>query len=281
VQRALYLDLRKSVELSEDTGWVADTPQIQENAEHILRSTCQVDAAQRDGLDAWLSGQIMLAGGPAEQLYREHEHDLTAAEDSLTLERTRAQLRYGSTHAKDDCPFWLEPDPKFAGVQGDADRFVVLAETIGYGSLVLQSGDAGFGGGGGGRLLFGHGIGSRFTLAVGAELGGLGTFAENDDGSRNLDTTFLAGVPVLLRFLQFSRVIDLEVAAITRPDSHEELFPPGLRVSLSGGFATMRASAFLPYALLVLGYQYHPPDHGEAAEHSGLIGTRVGIDWDP
>lgn len=279
-QRGLYVDLRKAVELSEDTGWFVDRVQLRANAEAALRSACQVEPAMRDDLEAWLGGQIALAGGPAERLYREHGGDLDAADDALTLERTRALLRYASAHAAEDCPFWLTADPEFEGVQGDAGRFVVLAETLGYGSLVLEDGEAALAGGGGGRLLFGHGLGERFTLALGLEVGGVGTF-QSEDGGSSIEPAFGAGVPVLLRWTQFSRIVDLELAPVARLESVGDLLTPGLRVLVGGGFSTMRASAFMPYGVLSLGYQYHPPDSVGPAEHSVLIATRVGIDWDP
>jgi hypothetical protein len=126
-ERALFIDLRKIVELSESTGWVIDRIQVEKNAEDVMRSVCQVDPALRDDLEAWLTGQIEVNGGPAEQLYREHGDDLSAADRTLALERTRTLLRYGNAHAAQDCPFWLKPSSSFDGVQGDAHRFVVSA----------------------------------------------------------------------------------------------------------------------------------------------------------
>jgi len=279
-QRALYVDLRKTVQLSEDTGWVVDRAQMQINAEHTLRSACQVEPAQRDDLDAWISGQLALEGGSAESVYRKHGRDLGAASSALTLERTRLLLRHAQATSAEDCPFWLEPDPEFEGVQGDTGRFVLLGETIGYGSIVFESDDTALGGGGGGRLLLGHGLGSQLTLAIGAELGGVGAFVSNERGARSIETTFIAAVPVLLRVTRFSRLIDFEVAPVARLDSNDDSLPPGVRAAVSAGLATMRASAFMPYAVLWVGYEYHPPDSGPA-DHSAHIGTRVGIDWDP
>jgi hypothetical protein len=281
VARALYVDLRKAEELSSDTGWVVDRIQLESNAEDVLRSACQVDAVQRDQLDAWISGQIALHGGSAEEAYRKHGKDLGAASTLLTLERTRALLRYAQAHAGADCPFWIEPDPEFAGVQGDADRFVVLAETIGYGSAVLESDEAAIGGGGGGRLLFAHGLGPEVTLALGGEVGGSGAFVENDSGGRSIDTTFSAAIPVLVRLTRFSRVLDFELAPVFRFNPDEDALPPGGRAAMGVGLTTLRASAFMPYAVLWLGYEFHPENDTGPADHSIHAGTRVGVDWDP
>jgi hypothetical protein len=280
-ERALYIDLHKAVELSESAGWVVDRVQLERNAEDALRSACQVDPALRDDLDAWITGQIALHGGPAERLYREHGDDLGAADGVLSLERTRALLRYADSHAADDCPFWLEPSRDFEGVQGDADRFVLLAETIGFGSLAIESDQAALGGGGGGRLLFAHGIGPQFTFAFGGEVGGVGAFTVNEKGGRSLETTFTAAVPLLLRITRFSRVLDLELTPIVRLNPDLDVFPPGVRASAGVGLLTMRASAFMPYVVLWLGYEYHPAIGASPEDHALHIGTRVGVDWDP
>ena len=281
VERALFVDLRKFVELNQSSGWYVDRSQLENNAEDILRSACQVDAARRDNLEAWLNGQIALEGGSAERVYRAHGEDLGAAADVLALERTRTFLRYAAAHTADDCPFWLTPRDDFKGVQGDAHRMVLLAETTGYGSVVLEGSNAAIGGGGGGRLLFAHGIGPQYTLAIGGEIGGVGAFVANDKGGRSLDTTFVAGIPLLFRWTRYSRIFDFELAPIARLNPGDPLLPPGIRASIGGGLATMRASSFMPYALLWLGYEFHPSDSNSPADHSLHIGTRVGIDWDP
>ena len=59
------------------------------------------------------------------------------------------------------------------------------------------------------------------------------------------------------------------------------MLPPGVRASLGVGLTTMRASAFMPYVVLWLGYEYHPTIPNSPEDHSLHIGTRVGVDWDP
>jgi hypothetical protein len=282
VQRALYVDLRKAVELSDDTGWVVDRVQLEANAEDAMRSACQVPASERDDLDAWIGGQLALGGGSAAELYRKHGGDLGAASEALELERTRALLRYAQGHAAEDCPFWLEPDPEFSGVQTDDGRFVLLAETQGFGAVIVENGETGLGGGGAGRLLLARGLGPRLTLGLGGEVGGIGTFVEDEeDGARGIETTFTAGIPLLLRISSFARVFDFEAAARFRVDPGDTLPPPGVRLSFGAGISTMRSSAFMPYGLLWLGYEYHPEFRSDPADHSILIGTRVGVDWGP
>jgi hypothetical protein len=281
LQRALYVDLRKSVQLSDDTGWVVDRVQLESNAEDALRSACQVAPSERDDLDAWISGRLKLEGGSAQAAYLAHHRELGAASEALALERTRTLLRYAQAHSGEDCPFWLEPDPEFRGVQTDDGRFVALAETFGYGSAVLERGTTGFGGGGGGRLMLARGFSPRVTMGIGAEVGGTGAFVKNDEGKRGIDTTFTAGFPVLLRILNYSRIVDIEAAPVLRVDPGDTLPPPGVRASIGVGLDTLRSSAFMPYGLLWVGYEYHPRFHDDPADHSIHVGTRVGVDWAP
>jgi len=281
VERALYGDLAKAVELSDNTGWVIDRVQLENNAEAALRSVCQVAPEKRQALERWLDAQVAEAGGPAADIYRRNGRDLDAVSDVLELERVRALLRYAHERAGADCPFWLEPDPSFLGVQSDHGRLVLFAETIGYGSLLVDGDDSALGGGGGGRLLAGYGVAPQLTLALGVEAGGSGAFRNNEMGSRSLATTFSAAVPVLARVSSQSRVYDFEVAPVVRFNPGVDAFPPGVRSLVGIGFTTMRAAALMPYALLWLGYEYHPADEQSPADHAVHVGTRVGIDWDP
>jgi len=280
VERALYGDLVKGVELSNDTGWVVDRVQLEANAESAMRSVCQVTPEKRKSLEGWLDRKLALGGGSAAEIYRKHDRDLGAASEALELERVRLLLRYASDRAEVDCPFWLEPDPEFVGVQGDEGRAVIFAETLGYGTLAFEGDNAALGGGGGGRLIVGHGFGPQVTLGIGAEVGGSGAFITNDD-KRTIETTFSAAMPVLLRISKVSRVYDFEIAPTVRFNPGVDVFPPGVRASIAGGFSTMRTSSFLPYALLWLAYEYHPADELGPADHGLHLGTRVGVNWDP
>lgn len=279
--RGLYVDLRKAVDLSANTGgWVVDRVEIESQAGQALRSVCRVNAVERARLRAWLNAQIMLAGGSARATY-ERTGDLSDASEALTLERVRALLDYSELHADEDCPFWLAPEADFPGVEGDADRLVLWLESMGGGSVVLERSKAAIGGGGGGRILGGYGIGSRLTLAVGTEVGGHGSFVDNGDGARTIETTFTAALPVVLRITDIARIYDFEVAPVMRLDTNTGEFPPGVRVQTSLGFTTARGSVFMPYVALYVGYEVHPAHGADPMDHAFHLGTRVGVDADP
>lgn len=277
-ERGLYLDLRKTVELREQDDWVADRLEIQEAAPGVMRSVCQVDAGSREHLDAWLEARIREEDGPAAEAFR-RDGDIDS--ELLRLERVRALLAHTHQLAESDCPFWLSPDLEFAGVQGDESRFVLLGESMGAGALVVRGSDASLGGIATGRLFGGYGIANRLTLAIGGELGGAGALPEDETGTRSLEAAFTAGIPVLLRISNASRIVDFELAATTRWSTRSVRWPPGARASIGYGISTMRVGGFMPYALLWLGYQINPPRDTSRTEHVVMLGTRFGFNWDP
>jgi hypothetical protein len=247
-----------------------------------MRSVCQVEAPARQRLLTWLQAQIASAGGPAEALYA---HDPDADLDAvLTLERVRAVLVYAEDHAH-ECPFWLKPTPHFDGVHTDARRLVLLAESVGGGGTIISGGTVRLGGGGGGRVSLGVGINSRYTLALGAEVGGIGSFTTaNADGSggRTLVGRFNAAVPLMLRITHLSRLIEFEVAATARWSTTDIRLPPGFRAAIGYGLTTMRVGAFMPTATLRLSFEILPASGTSLPpEYLVLIGTKVGLDIDP
>lgn len=280
-ESALYVDVRKAVALRESAEWIVDRLEVEAIAEGTMRSACQVDAPARERLIAWLDARITEAGGPAEAAYR-RDRDAAIAE-ALSLERVRAVVQYADAHAH-ECPFWLEADPHFDGVQTDARRFVLLAESFGGGGLILSRGGVRLGGGGGGRLTFAWGLDQRLTLGVGGEVGGIGTFGgEDTSGARALVARFTAAVPLVLRVTNLSRIFDVEVAANARWSPTDLRLPPGVRVGIGYGVSTVRVGPFMPTAMLYLRYEFLPAsrDGLDPSEHLILVGTKVGVDFDP
>lgn len=275
-QRALYLDLRKIVELHEDAGWVVDSVRARDSLEPSLHSLCQVEPGAQQALDAWLGRRLQLQGGSAESVYRAHGRSLSAAAEALALERTRLLLRLGMQHV-DECPFWLAPHADFEGQQSDAGRFFLLAESTGFVSLVLQDWVPALGGGG--RLLLGRGLGTQLSAALGAELAASGTLVPRD--GHGLDATATIAVPLMLRITRLSRMLDLELAPVVRFASGHEAWPPGARLTVGAGIAGLRGAAFMSYTELYLGYELHPGAHGVATDHTLVLGTRLATDWSP
>lgn len=279
--QALYVDLRKAEQLSEDTGWVIDRIQLDENLEYAMRSVCRADSATQDDLERYLEHRITELGGPAKEQYAKNGHDIDALDDVLSEERTLKLLRHARGYAEQDCPFYIEPEPDFDGIEHDLSRITVWVESQGFGALLIEQGQVTLSGGGGLRVLLGHPLSPELTLAIGGEVGGSGALNKTDDGSSQLDTVITAAVPVTLRLTQLSRLFDLTLTPVFRFKGDEKVFPPGLRATIGGGLSGMRSGAFMPYLIVYAGVEHHLRESGVPSITSIRVGTRVGVDFDP
>ena len=282
VERALYGDLRQIVDTRERVGWIIDRTEIEAATPSALQSVCQVSAEDRRHLLDWFARRIEAEGGPAELAYSDSGEDLDAIEELLTLERMRALLTHADEHAAADCPFWLGPDPDFAGVQMDTDRFLLLGESIGGLSIIFQTDKPALGGGGGLRLLPGYGFSDRLTIAAGIEVGGAGFVSQPDDGgAQTVSARPTGAVPLIVRIHDDTWLFDMEVAALTQLHDGALSLPPGLRVAAGVGIGSVRIGSIMPYALGIVGYELMPEFRDLAFSQALRIGTRVGFNYDP
>jgi hypothetical protein len=274
----LYRDLRSIVDAGEYDGWTVDRLRLQANSEAALNSVCRADSPVRADLRHWLGDEITRHGGSAEQVYHSNGGDLEAVSKLLSLERTLALLDFADTRAAArDCPFWMTPAPSFRALQGEARRWVVLAETQAFASYVVDSHVPSLGGGG--RLFAGYGITDTLTLAVGGDLAAGGTFIPTE--GHGLDATLSVAVPVLLRLTHFSRLFDVELAPSARFSPGQKPLPPGLRVELGAGFSSVRLTPLKPYFMVYAGYEYHFATREAGADSTVQAGTRLAFDWTP
>lgn len=275
-EQALYVDLRKIVEVAEDSGWTVDRTRLEQNGEAALHSVCQVTPDGRASLQKWLNEQIAVAGGPAEQRYRAGR-SLDSIAETLAFERTLALLQYAEAHAARDCPFWLRPDSRFRGEQGDYGRLVILGETQAFGTIAVPGPIPALGGGG--RILVGGGVTRRFTLALGADLAASGTFVPSSS-SQGIDAYMTLAAPTLVRMLSFSRIYELELAPVMRFSHGERAWPPGARTELGFGYSGVRTTSWMSYFMFYGGYEVHGLGRS-AVDHTFQLGTKLAIDWLP
>ncbi len=287
-ERALLGDLRTLVRSRARDAWTVDRVSQEAIAPGVAVSGCQAGPEVRRGLITWLDGRITAEearlGGTATAIWR-RDRSLDELDELLELQRVRAAVSGLDARAAVDCPFWLEADPGFIGVEGDADRLVLWLESRGGGSVNLRRGDLALSGGGAGRALLGHGVGRAMTLAAGLELGGAGRFERRTrlDGGTESEISGVLGaaVPLVVRFADAGEVVDLEVAATAFLDGGVTM-PPGIRAAVAWGLVTPRiGGAFSPMALFWVGWEYHPRRGDEAPFHMIGLGTRVGVDIDP
>jgi hypothetical protein len=275
-ERALYLDMRRIAETRQRTDWIVDRREVEEALPAAIQSVCAAPADAPAKLRRWIDRRVRAEGGPAREAYERAGRDLGAASEILTIERAGLIL---DRALAEPCPFWIERDPEFAGVQEDTDRFVVYVETVGSGEVSWSRGAGTLGGAGAGRLLPAYGLGSRATLMGGAEVGGGGALAK--DGSGGIRASFAAAVPLLLRLQDVTRFWDLELAGTARIPEGLDAWRPGFRIATGAGISALRVSNLLPYFALWAGFELLPAHGGDPAVAVIRVGSRFGLDWDP
>jgi hypothetical protein len=238
-----------------------------------------VSAADRAAVRAWVDARLAASGGSAADQFRAGKK-LRALSEVIELERTRSLLADVEQHLADDCPFWLTPHADFRGLHSWANRFVVLAESMGGGSISLSDGKARAGAGGAARLFAAQGMSTHLQLALGVEVGGDAVLQKGDNGALEPKGAFRFAVPLLVRWTEIDRVYDVELATVTAlTDGAFE--PWGGRIALAGGVAGLRRLGFMPALQIYAGYELYPEQRDLPLQHVLRLGTRVGIDWDP
>lgn len=281
-EAALYRDLDKVVLSRTRTQWLTDEYELSQAEPYALRSVCQADEPTRAGLDAWLTLEIGRQGGPAKAQWARNGHDLEAVAQALHLERVQALLKRARSRA-DQCPFWISPQPNFAGVEAPGGgRFAMLLETQGGLTFTRSDKTVAVGGGGGLRAMPAYALDEGWMVATGVEIGGGTLLPKDEDGEgRRLRARWEFTVPVLMRYQSGVFYWDTEAALINRaPENDPEAFRTGGRVATGVGFSSLRIGELMPYAGFWVGYEYLEASAEEQlSPHALRLGTKVGVDW--
>ncbi|MEM9691694.1 MAG: hypothetical protein AAGA56_04060 [Myxococcota bacterium] len=283
VQRSLYIDARQLVKTEERLGWLIDRTEIEDLTPSMLQSVCQVSEEDRIELLDWIDSEVARFGGPSRERYLENDKSMTGLGSLVTLERVRALLERTDELAAADCPYYLESDPEFRGVQQDTERFVVLGETFGGLMVLFREGQVNLGAAGSGRIMPAWGIDDRVTVATGVELGATAVVELQDEqtNATSVAARPAGGIPVLVRIHDDTWVFDAEAAVLTQYYQERLLLPPGARAATAVGLSSVRIAGFMPVGSLFVAYEYYPAFRDLPRQHGIRFGTKVGLDWDP
>jgi hypothetical protein len=272
---ALYRDLERLVTVAETAGWDIDRLEVDSMLQDALASVCRVGTSTTAELIAWLDAEIDRLGGPVEKAYVERGRDLTEVEELLELTRIRMLLREGERHRAGDCPFWIDVEPEFIGQQILDDRWLVYFATSGRALFVRDDGQSDLNAGGGGRLLFGRGIGPHLSIYSGLELGAVASFPREPDGSRGKVVIGLDGaVPLVVRYRMVNTFLEAEAGWFGHVTEVEPSVEQGIHVGVAfGGQATKQILAF-PGAAIAVVYERTFP---RADQGLGLEALRVEV----
>lgn len=277
---ALYRDLERAVTLTETIGWYIDRIEIDRLQSEALQSACRVPAAQRQNLLAWIDREIAAAGGPVERAYRERRRDLDRVDRLLTLTRIRMVLARAMASAPRDCPFWMHPDPAFAGRQISDDRWQLHASGGGKGMVARTAGENDLRFGGAGRLLLGRTVGSRSTLYSGFEVGGRGSFPRNDDGERaGIELGLDLVAPLVYRHTLVNSYVEAEAGWLGTVSEGSGGLDQGVHIGFAFGARTTRTRWVFPGGALGLSLERTFPSQGPAI-YLLKFGFRAALDLD-
>jgi hypothetical protein len=263
VTRALVRDVARVVDARQTLGWVIDDDEVDAVLPDALRSVCRTGEAARAAGLAWLDAEIARRGGPPAEAWLRTGKDLDKIDELLLFARTRLVLERADASARaGKCPFWMEKDPHFDGIQVVARRWIVGAEAGGRFILGWENGVAGFGGGGAARVLGGYGLTERASLYLGLEAGGGARFTKVPIGERATIPDFVAivAVPVVGRYaVRVSGFVEAELGFMAYLNQVEARVEPGFRAGVAvGGLYSRLKRGLLPRFAFAVSVDHAP-----------------------
>ena len=266
-------DLERIVEVQSGAGWQIDKYELEDMMPSALSSVCRVVPRGRTDLLALLEARIRELGGPVEQAWAKTK-ELSDVKELLFVTRVHDLLAEAIRRAPQECPFWVEPQPRFKGLQSDFGTFALNVETGGMLQLRRTEGRITYGGGGVFRLLVSRGFGD-VSLMTGIELAG---GAMLKPGAEQFVINYLPAIPVVVRFWNVSWHYDLEAAPVALFQADDTKLSWGLRLGAGIGVQSRRARGVIPWGGFALAYEHYFEGHRAAAEFV-RAGLRVGIIW--
>ncbi len=279
----LYRDLERLVTVKAASGWTIDRLEIDSMLPDALMSACQVAPRHHGDLLAWLDRRIVTLGGPVEDAYHARGGDLGEVRDLLILTRVRMMLARAAEAADSDCPFWVSPDPSFAGRQISDDRWQLSLGGGGRGNVFLEGGTLDVEVGGASRLLFGRVIGDSLGLYAGLEVGGGGSAPKNMNGDRtNLQLVVESVAPVVVRHYLLNTFIEGEFGYLARTTENDwGNIEHGVHIGVFVGARATRVRWFFPGAGFGISYERTFPNSSQGPALNMLkLGFRASFDID-
>jgi len=281
-QAILYRDLERVVTVEATKGWGIDRLELESLLPSALESVCRVEPPERRGLLEWLAGEIARHGGPVEQAWRERGKKMSRIDHLLMLTRIQKVLEHADRAADADCPFWVEPDPRFAGRQISDDRWELTGGGGGIAIGVVQGDRADLQGGGTGRLLIGRWIRHSTAIYGGLELSASGSFPKDMvTGERGQLVVSVEAVPMLVyRHTFLNSYLEVEAGAVGHATEQDPMdVDRGAHLGLAFGGRATRTRFFFPGAAFGISYERVFTNEGPDLQFL-KAGLRVAFDVD-
>jgi hypothetical protein len=276
---ALVFDLERIVASEESGGWLLEQ-QAQDAIHHeVMESVCRATPPVRARALEQLTQRAAALGDPR-ALYERAGRQLTPqVQSALSAQRVLSALRRATQAAPAECPFWVQSDPEFRGLQSTRDRWIVNFDTGGTVQLRSTQGDWSIGAGGFGRMLGGYSF-THASLLAGLELGG-GALVEPHTNPTAFAVNYIPALPVILRLQRDAWNLDLEAASVALFQASNHRLSYGVRGGVTVGVSALRVRGILPWFGIGLASEYHFENSARPAALYLRGGLRVGGVWDP
>lgn len=272
--KALAADLERLIEIQQAGGWRIDRYELEDMVPIALQTVCKTPPATRARALAWYDRRVALLGGGVEAAYAKTK-DLSSLKPLLFVTRVRMLLAEAIHRSGKECPFWLEPDAGFHGIQSDRHRFTLSVETGGLVQLRNTEGKWTYGGGGVIRGLIGRGF-EHTSILFGAEFAGGAMLRIGEGGDFVIN--YFPALPVVFRMHDRTYHYDVELAPVALFQADDTRRSYGIRFGLGGGVQARRTRGVIPWAGVAFAYETYFP--GARPQMSFLRGgLRVGIVW--
>jgi hypothetical protein len=278
-ERALFRDLERQVTVTAATGWGIDRMELDGMLETSLDSVCRVEPLARRALLRWLEHEIQRLGGPVEAAWRQRGKKLSRVTDLLVISRVH-KLLVRAEELSGECPFWIEPEPRFRGRQISEHRFQLTIGGGGKGIALAQGEDVDFSAGGAGRLLIGRMLPDGHGLYTGLEVGGSAAFPKDETGTRSsIELAADVVVPLVYRHTLTNSYLELEAGWLARSTERDwGAFDHGVHVGVAIGARALRTRFVFPGAAFGISWErlFVAGDDVTMLK----VGARVALDWD-
>jgi len=276
---AIFADIERLVASRASLGWVVDRVELDDMYPALLESICPAVTGAREIAHRRLQRESSERGDPR-ALYQADRELSSRVKAALAAQRRLLALEHGLAGAERECPFWLEVDPAFEGIQTDRNRFTLNVESGGVAILRETAGDWTLGAGGFGRVMPAYGFGGSWTLLAGGEFGG-GALIRPGDETTGLAVNYFMAAPVVARVHDVAWHYDLELAPVALFLTDDTRISYGARVGTTVGISALRTSGFIPWAGVSVAYEYYLESGGRPEAHFIRSGFRAGLSWDP
>lgn len=271
-EKSLVRDLAMIVTSHEQTGWSIDEIEVKQMLSSSIISFCGIDDEALERTRVWFD-QVLKDFDP-KKAYEENGKSLTKIQKRLVLWRSRLLfLEASKVRAAGKCPFWIEQQKPFPGVQDEMQKVLLAFETGGRFYAQREKRDT-IGAGGIVRMMIGYGFTHRFAMRTGLEFG-FSAQAPDPNSGKASPLVFASAFPISFQHRFLAEYIEYELGPLAYFDQSRNSLQWGVHLGLGVGVSRMRIRAIMPSVILTVNYQYVPPQADFVEVHRLSIGVRA------